>query len=568
MSDIAYFPPRPRRESSRGWPAEGLLRARPGVNLKDMPKSRQGSDTDRLQQIEMVTDAALAHLEVERLLEELLDRVRELLAADTASVLLLDVSGKHLVTRASAGMSEAVRQGSRVRIGEGFAGTIAATGKPLVLDHVDETTVANPVLWHRGIRSLAGVPLIADGEFLGVLHVGTIAGRKFDDTDVEFLQVAGDRVAMATRNRITDAGNSAALALQRTLIPGAVPEVAGLDMAARYAPGEAGGVSGDWYDVFKLPSGWLCATIGDVVGRGLDAATVMARLRTATRSYALDSADPAEVLTKLDRHIRHFEPNMMATVGFAVWEPSLSRIHISLAGHLTPVMAPENAPAELPDLPIDPPVGAGTVPRPRRTTVIDVDPGTAVLFYTDGLVERRYRPLDDGLRLLCDAAYSGPAESLCSDVMLHLVGDEGVDDDVALLVVRREPESLHPELALTLDAAPESLAEVRGSLRRWLPTVGATDDDLDDLLVVIGEACANVIEHAYGPGGGRFELRLTASDGRIEGTVRDRGNWRSARGTNRGRGTQLMQQLSDELRIDHDDNGTTVHLRRSLGMRS
>ncbi|MCP2251905.1 GAF domain-containing protein [Prauserella aidingensis] len=532
-----------------------------------MPKSRAGSATDRLHRIEVVTDAALAHLEVERLLEELLGRIRELLAADTATVLLLDASGEHLVTRASVGMEEAVRQGARVRIGEGFAGRIATSRQPAVLHHVDETTVVNPILWHRGIRSLAGVPLIADGQFLGVLHVGAVTARRFSDAELEFLGVAGDRVAMATRNRMTGTGHAAALSLQRTLLPGALPEIAGLDMAARYAPGDAGGVSGDWYDVFKLPSGWFCATIGDVVGRGLDAATVMARLRTAIRSYALDSADPAEVLTKLDRHIRHFEPNMMATVGYAMWEPSLGRMHLSLAGHLTPVMAPDNAPAQLPDVPVDPPVGAGLVPRPRRTTVLDVEPGTAVLFYTDGLIERRHRPLDEGLALLRDVVRSGPPEPLCSDVMLRLVGADPTDDDIALLAIRREPDTTTPELTLTLEAVPESLAEVRAALRRWLPTVGATDDDLDDLLVVIGEAGANVVEHAYGPGGGRFEVRLTASDRRVEGTVRDQGNWRSARGTNRGRGTQLMQQLSDELRIEHDDGGTTVYLCRNLGNR-
>ncbi|MCP2181553.1 Histidine kinase-like ATPase domain-containing protein [Prauserella alba] len=545
-----------------------MLQPRRRVSLKHMPKSHPGSATDRLHRIEVVTDAALAHVEVERLLEEILERIRELLAADTATVLLLDSGAHHLVTRASAGMKEAVRQGARVRVGEGFAGRIAATRESLVLHDVNETTVVNPILWHRGIRSLAGVPLIADGELLGVLHVGALSTRTFDDTDVEFLRVAGDRVAMATRNRMTGSGQAAALSLQRTLLPGTLPEISGLDMAARYAPGEAGGVSGDWYDVFKLPSGWLCGTMGDVVGRGLDAATVMARLRTAIRAYALDSADPAEVLTKLDRHIRHFEPTMMATVAYAMWEPSLCRIHLSLAGHLTPVIAPDAEPAELPDIPVDPPVGAGTVPRPRRTTTIDIAPGTTVLFYTDGLVERRHRPLDEGLALLRGIVRSGPAESLCSDVMLQLVGTDPTDDDVALLAVRRRPEAAQPELTLTLEAVPESLAEVRAALRRWLPTVGATDDDLDDLLVIIGEAGANVIEHAYGPAGGQFQVHLAASDGRIEGTVRDQGNWRAARGTNRGRGTQLMQQLSDDLHIDHDNGGTTVQLRRSLGRRS
>ncbi|OLT47967.1 histidine kinase [Saccharomonospora sp. CUA-673] len=530
-----------------------------------MPKFDSGSPTDRLHRIEVVTDAELAHLDVERLLEEVLGRVRDLLDADTATVLLLDASGQQLVAASAAGIEEEVRQGSRVRIGEGFAGAIAETRQPLVLRRVDETTVVNPILWHRGIRALAGVPLIAGDRLLGVLHVGTLTERAFTDQDIELLRVAADRIALAAQNRITNADRVAASALQRTLLPGKLPEIPGLELAARYAPGEAGGIGGDWYDVFRLPTGWLCAAIGDVVGRGLPAAAVMSRLRTAMRSYALDSADPAEVLTKLDRHIRHFESEMMATVAYAMWEPSLGRMHISLAGHLNPVVAPESGVAQLLDLPIDPPVGAGAVPRQRRTTRVDVAPGTSVLFYTDGLVERRRRHLDDGLEVLRDTVRSGPAERLCSDVMLTLVGEDPTDDDIAMLAVRRRPVEEQLELALTLDALPESLAELRAALRRWLPTVGATEDDVADLLVVVGEAGANVIEHAYGPLGGKLELRLSASNEQIEGTIRDEGRWRSPRGMGRGRGTQLMRELTDELQIDHDDAGTTVRLRRTLG---
>lgn len=532
-----------------------------------MPKFDSGSATDRLHRIEVVTDAALAHLEVERLLEELLKRVRDLLGADTSTVLLLDASGHHLVATAASGIEDEVRQGTRVRLGEGFAGTIAASREPVVLDQVDETTVVNPILWNRGIRSLAGVPLIAGGDLLGVLHVGSLTPRRFTEEDVDVLRVAADRIALAARHRITDADTVAASALQRTLLPGDLPTIPGLDLAARYSPGEAGGVSGDWYDVFKLPSGWLCATIGDVVGRGLPAATVMARLRTATRSYALDSADPAEVLTKLDRHVRHFEPDMMATVGYAMWEPSLARMHISLAGHLNPVVASEKDATDLLELPVDPPVGAGSVPRPRRTTTIDVPPGTTVLFYTDGLVERRTRNLDDGLATLRDSVRSGPADRTCSEVMLKLVGNDPTDDDIAVLALRRRPAEEQLELTLTLDAQPEALAELRTSLRRWLPTVGANEDDVADLLVVIGEASANVIEHAYGPLGGKLELRLRATDGHIEGTIRDEGKWRSPRGANRGRGTQLMRELTDDLHIDYDEHGTTVYLRRAMGAR-
>ncbi|MFC4002521.1 SpoIIE family protein phosphatase [Prauserella oleivorans] len=530
-----------------------------------MPRSiDSGSATDRLRRIEAVTDAALAHMDVERLLHALLERVREVLEADTATVLLLDNSGDHLVATASSGIEEEVRQGARIPVGEGFAGTIAATRQPLILQQVDETTVVNPVLWKKGIRSLAGVPLLGGGEVLGVLHVGMIDATPFTEQDVELLRLVAERVALATRNRLTNADQAAASALQRTLLPGKLPNIPGLEMAARYAPGEAGGVSGDWYDVFKLPSGWLCAAIGDVVGRGLDAAMVMSRMRTTTRAFALDASDPADVLCKLDRHMRHFEPQIMATIGYAMWEPSLGRLRLSLAGHLAPMLAAPGEPPRMLDVPVDPPVGAGAVPRQRRTSTVDIPPGATVLFYTDGLVERRHRNLDVDLGLLRDAMESGPVERLCSNVMLHLVGADPTDDDIAILAMRRKTADEQRELTLELDAVPEALADIRAALRRWLPTVGAAPDDVADLLVVIGEAGANVIEHAYGPLGGKFTVRLEAKGGEVYATISDNGKWRSPRGLHRGRGTQLMRQLSDDLRIEYGSDGTDVHVRRRL----
>ncbi|PXY31086.1 ATP-binding SpoIIE family protein phosphatase [Prauserella muralis] len=525
-----------------------------------------GSDNaeERLRRIEAVTDTTLAHLAVEELLEELLKRVRDILDADTATVLLVDGGGQNLIATASSGIEEEVRQGVRIRVGRGFAGRIAARREPLVLERVSPATVANPLLWQKGIQSLAGVPLVAGGELLGVLHIGRISGDPFTSRDVELLQLAADRVALATRARRSHVERAAASALQRSLLPARLPRIPGLELSARYAPGEGGSVSGDWYDVFTLPSGWLCVAIGDVVGRGLTAATVMSRMRTAMRSFAIDSADPSEALSKADRHVRHFEPQTMATIAYAMWEPSLERMHLSLAGHLAPVMAPAGGVAALAEVPIDPPVGVGSAPLRRNTTVIDVPPGATVLFYTDGLVERRHRPLDAGLKLLRDSVVSGPTETVCSTVMARLVGNDPTDDDIAVLALRRQtPEELRT-MDLDVDAVPESLSDIRSALRRWLPAVGASEDDVADLLVVVGEACANAVEHAYGPRGGPLNIRLEAGEDEVRVTVKDSGNWREPRGRLRGKGTQLMRQLSDELHVEHDPHGTTVHIRRRL----
>src|SRR5579859_3801824 len=138
----------------------------------------------RLRAIQSITDAALSRLDDPEQLVELLDRIREILRADTAAVLLLDFSSGQLIATAAAGLEEEVRQGVRIPVGRGFAGRIAAEGRPVILDRVDHTTVLNPILLDKGIRSLLGVPLMASGTMLGVMHVGSLTGRRFTADEV------------------------------------------------------------------------------------------------------------------------------------------------------------------------------------------------------------------------------------------------------------------------------------------------------------------------------------------------------------------------------------------------
>jgi serine phosphatase RsbU (regulator of sigma subunit)/anti-sigma regulatory factor (Ser/Thr protein kinase) len=457
-----------------------------------------------------------------------------------------------------------VRQGVRIPLGKGFAGRVAAERRPVILDEVDHSTVLNPILYEKDIRSLLGVPLVAEGDVLGVLHVGTLRARLFTTEDAALLQTAADRIALVTRTRMSDLDRAAASALQRSLMPGRLPRVTGIEFAARYIPGDAGGLGGDWYDVFSLPSGRLGVVIGDVVGRGLQAAVIMGRLRSALRAFALEEEDPAEVLERLDGNVQHFEENVMATVLYAIVEPSLDRLALSTAGHLPPVMARPGEPAILVNVPVDLPVGVSIGP-PRRTTVIDL-PSDALLFlYTDGLVERRGSSLDQGLDALCDAVAVADAEAVCAQVLQRLVGGTAVGDDVAMLVARRLGVPAVVPLNIVVPAVPRVLGDVRSSVRRWLTAAGATADDAADLLVAVGEACSNVVEHAYGPAGGTLSLQMDLEDGAVVAVVRDNGRWRSARGHNRGRGTSLIQRCTDHMDVVAGPGGTTVTFRRHVG---
>jgi putative methionine-R-sulfoxide reductase with GAF domain len=390
----------------------------------------------RLRHFQSITDAALSRLDDRDLLAELLDRTREILRADTAAVLLLDFSSGQLIATAAAGLEEEVRQGVRIPVGRGFAGQIAAQHKPVILDRVDHTTVLNPILWAKGIHSMMGVPMVAGGKVIGVLHVGSLTPRKFTPGDLELLQLTADRAAAAVQSMTAQADRVAATALQHSLVPSALPAVAGAELAARYVPG-SGAIGGDWYDVFSLPSGELCVTVGDVAGSGLAAAVIMGRMRSALRAYALETTDPAEVLGRLDRKMQHFEPDALATVLYAVIEPGLGQMHVALAGHFPPVIARPGEAAALADVQPGSMIGMG-LQAPRPVSTLPVPPGALLCFYTDGLVERRGELIDDGLDRLCRAVTAQPAEAACAAVMGALVGNEPARDDIALLIVRRQ----------------------------------------------------------------------------------------------------------------------------------
>ena len=209
---------------------------------------------DRLRDVQSITDATLSRLDDHGLLAALLERTKAILQADTAAVLLLDFSSGQLIATAAAGLEEEVRQGVRIPVGRGFAGRIAAEHRPVVLDHVDHSTVLNPILLEKGIRALMGVPLITGGKVIGVLHVGSLTERVFTRADVELLELAADRVAAVIASLMAQENRVAAEALQRSLLPGPLPLDGEAELAVRYVPGQ-GRVGGDWYDVFTLPQG-------------------------------------------------------------------------------------------------------------------------------------------------------------------------------------------------------------------------------------------------------------------------------------------------------------------------
>jgi sigma-B regulation protein RsbU (phosphoserine phosphatase) len=400
--------------------------------------SRSLDAEDRLKLLETIIGAPAEHLGLAALLAETLQRLRDGMAVDTATVLRYQHSGRQLVAFAAAGIEEEVHQGVRVPIGSGFAGRVALERAPVILDHVDATTVVNSLLWERGLRSMLGVPMVAAGELVGVLHVGCVEPRQFSEAEVATMQLLADRLAMAIQVEALEENRTATMALQRSLLPNSLPDLSGLTFGARYVPGAESGLGGDWYDLFSLPGDRVGVVMGDVSGHGLEAAVIMGRLRSALRAYALDCENPADVLAKLDRKANHFEHGAMATVAYGIVEPSRETMALSLAGHLPPVQAEPGGPGRLLDVPPDPPIGL-TIGQPRRrTAVIELTPGSVLAFYTDGLVERRDRPVDTGMKQLAEALRADEPDRVCAQVMAAMIGSRPAQDDVALLAIRRE----------------------------------------------------------------------------------------------------------------------------------
>lgn len=228
----------------------------------------------------------------------------------------------------------------------------------------------------------------------------------------------------------------------------------GLELAARYRPARRGDVGGDWYDVFLLPSGSVAIAIGDVAGRGIAAATLMARLRNALRAYAMEFPSPSDVLDRLNRLLIHFDPDSMATLLFGIIDPADLRFRYASAGHIPPLFRSPDAHGSLHLMPSGPPLGVAT-DRPHLDTERALAPETLMILCTDGLIERRSESLDVGLRRLAEASSEDePPESMADTILQRLLTEEEQDDDVALLVARTVPRPARTPKPTELEPLP------------------------------------------------------------------------------------------------------------------
>ncbi|MEV4397728.1 SpoIIE family protein phosphatase [Nonomuraea sp. NPDC049607] len=285
---------------------------------------------------------------------------------------------------------------------------------------------------------LLALPLRGRRGSVGVVTLAQPAAATADPQARAFLTALADRAALAFDNAAAYAReHRTALSLQRSLLPARLPDLDGLRLAARYEPGTSGRlVGGDWYDVIAMPGGRVALVIGDVVGKGVEAAALMGRLRAAVHAYALEGVRPARLLERLNVFVTQGGLRYFTTMLFAVYDPAERRLEIANAGHVPPMLVPSTGAVRLLEahhgqaLGVDPGFAYG-----GQTFVLPK--GSTLLLYTDGLVETRDEPLTRRLDDLRAALAAGPgdAESVC-DRALRVMTEHGARDDVALLALQ------------------------------------------------------------------------------------------------------------------------------------
>ena len=396
----------------------------------------------RARDVHRVTEAALAHLSLPDLLPELVARLRQILDVDNAAVLLADDRGD-LTVEAADGIEQAV-VGMRIPAGQGFAGRVASRREPIALYGEDvKQTVVNPVL--RDASALLGLPLIVDDHVVGVLHVGSLAERRFTDDEVSLLQLAADRAALGIQHaRIYERERATAETLQRALLPDRLPDAPGLELAASYqAAGDGWDVGGDFYDAFALDDGRWVIVIGDACGKGPEAAALTALVRYTLRAEATRGRRPAALLERLNRAILQQRSDYrFCTVACAMIEldgPE-ALLTVSAGGHPLPLVLRAAGTVE--------PIGrvGDLIGIHQEVDVADVTvalgDGDTVIFYTDGLVEAnapRHVVGVEELSALITRCSSLPLFELVQKLRADAIGqgDYPPRDDVAILAFRR-----------------------------------------------------------------------------------------------------------------------------------
>jgi anti-anti-sigma factor len=407
---------------------------------------------------------------------------------------------------------------------------------------------------------------------------GSIEGTQVMLTDVT-AQVQERRAAEVREAELSERYaqvRDLGILVQRALLSPTLPVLAGADIAAEYLVAtQDAGAGGDWFEAVPGDDGNVFLVVGDVVGHGIEAAAVMAQLRTAIRMSLLAGNDIHESLTAVDQFSKFVPGSKAATLCIGRLDAGTGAFEYCTAGHPPPLLISAGVPRFLE------PTGAGPLGSgigfPTRTETVDVD--DAVLLYSDGIIERPGRQLaastaefaDIASRILGGSAFpiettSRPVERLCSQTLELMLRTTGYNDDVTLLAAQRRTPP--PPLKLSVATGVQAAREVRGPLRAWLSDIGADEVDVMILVQILCEFVENSFEHGYRSAtAGQIDVEAALDgQGLVHASVSDRGQWKppSADPGMRGRGLMLADALATESRIVGSDSGTTASITHRL----
>lgn len=472
-------------------------------------------------------------------------------------------------------------------------------GRPVFLPDLDALAAAYPDLLERqrslGTRSLASVPLLANGDRLGGLLLAYDKEQVFSDDETAFLSAFAAQVAQALRRALAyETQHSTAEQLQRSLMPNSLPELEGLALGSHYQPGGLNvDVGGDWYDVLALDDGSAVISLGDVMGKGVPAAIVMSQVRAALRAYALLDASPSLILERLDNLVTSLAaPEQIVTLLCGVIDPERRTMRLAIAGHPPPLLVPWSGRPVVLGGEIGPALGLGAglgaelgawsggesgagsgggfghavgytaSTWPER--VVDLSTDTTVLFYSNGLVESRDVDLFSGLDRLCDHITElGPRRreprEMCARLS-DLMWRENTDDDVTMLATAvSTPERLSATEHLPADSTAPGHARrfVADRLRAW---------SVEDDVVAVAQLCASeLVTNAVIHSGTEPRITMRVSSGHLLVLVSDQGGHGAVQYDEdydpmsvSGRGLTLVDALATTWRAEHNADGTTV----------
>ncbi|KOU19587.1 protein phosphatase [Streptomyces sp. WM6372] len=447
--------------------------------------------------------------------------------------------------------------------------------QPVFIASREEFQGHYPQLWPYieplSVRSGVYLPLIAQGRAVGALGLLYTRDGDFTAEERNLLVALGSGIAQSLQRAILfEQEHDLAEGLQRAMLPRRIPEVAGARIAVRYRAARMGrDIGGDWYDVVPLGEGRVGVMIGDVEGHDTDAAAVMGQLRIVLRAYVAEGHTPGTAMARASTFLRELDTDRYATCTYAEVDLNTGRLQLVRAGHLEPVVRRGDGschriavagglPLGLP--PRDNP-GAGSG---YPVTSLELHPGDTLVLCTDGLLERPDGAPEAGMHELMEAVRAGPVDvEELADVLCDLVGDAGVGDDMALLLLRRRgtpaPRGGGPLRLPLTPGDPDGPAMARHLIRAAVAAWGAADR-ADEIELAADELMTNALVHT--DGGGHVNVRLTP-EGRIRIEVedassalprrREAGDWAVS-----GRGLLLVDRLAEEWGVEPRGGGKSV----------